>query len=43
MQTKVAALYYVRGGKVAKLVAYFDRDHAFAELGLAPEARSQQS
>jgi len=26
-----------RAGKVVKLVNYFDRDHAFAGLGLTPE------
>jgi ketosteroid isomerase-like protein len=32
-----AGLFHIRGGKVTKLVIYFDREHAFADLGLAPE------
>jgi ketosteroid isomerase-like protein len=40
VQAKVAAVYHVRDGKVVRLVAYFDRDRAFADLGLPPEGRS---
>lgn len=36
-----ATLFHVRDGQVIKLVVYFDREHALADLGLAPEARSQ--
>jgi ketosteroid isomerase-like protein len=32
-----ALLFHVRDGKVDRLVAYFDYEHAFADLGLAPE------
>jgi ketosteroid isomerase-like protein len=37
---KGANLFHVRGGKVTKLVCYFEREHALAELGLASEANS---
>jgi hypothetical protein len=41
--TKGASLFHLRGGKVARLVQYFDRERALADLGLAPEAGSQHS
>jgi ketosteroid isomerase-like protein len=34
MQAKATALYYVREGKVTRLVHYWDRDRALADLGL---------
>jgi ketosteroid isomerase-like protein len=34
MQAKGAGLFHVRGGKVTRLVHYFDRDRALADLGL---------
>jgi ketosteroid isomerase-like protein len=37
MGGKGANLFYLRGGKVTKIAAYFDRDRAFADLGLTPE------
>ena len=34
MGPKAAALFHVRHDKVTRLVAYFDRDRAFSDLGL---------
>jgi SnoaL-like protein len=33
-----AALFHVRSGKVTKLIIYWNRDRAFADVGLSPEA-----
>jgi ketosteroid isomerase-like protein len=33
--TKGANVFHIREGKATKLVAYFDRERAFADLGLA--------
>jgi ketosteroid isomerase-like protein len=36
-----ANLFHVRGGNVTKFVLYWDRDRAFADLGLTPESGSR--
>jgi ketosteroid isomerase-like protein len=40
MPWQAANLFHLRGGKVTRLVIYFDRAHALADLGLASETRS---
>jgi hypothetical protein len=34
-QTKGAALFHLSGGKVTRVVAYLDREHALADLSLS--------
>ena len=41
ISAKTAILFHFRDGKVAKLALYWDRDHAYSDLGLAPEASSR--
>jgi ketosteroid isomerase-like protein len=43
LRSKGAHLFHIRHGNVIRLVAYRDRDHALADLGLAPEADSKRS
>ena len=37
MQTKNAALFHVRDGKVTRFVAYWNRERALADLGLSEQ------
>jgi ketosteroid isomerase-like protein len=37
-QRSVANFFEIRDGRVTRLVIYFDRERAFAHLGLTPEA-----
>lgn len=43
MRTRGASLFHFRGGKVTRLVLYFDGERALADVGLAQEADSPGS
>ena len=43
MRSEGAALFHLRGGKVRRLVVYWDRERGLADLGLAPEPGSPGS
>jgi ketosteroid isomerase-like protein len=43
IQANAAHLYHFRAGKVTKFISYFDRERAFADLGLPSEADSSGS
>jgi ketosteroid isomerase-like protein len=34
LRAKTATLFHIQAGKVTRLVVYFERDEAFADLGL---------
>jgi hypothetical protein len=43
LMTEGANMLHLRDGKVVRLVLYWHRDHALADLGLAPETGSANS
>jgi ketosteroid isomerase-like protein len=43
VHAKTAHVFHIQDGKVMKVIVYFDRQHALADLGLPSEAGSQRS
>jgi ketosteroid isomerase-like protein len=43
MRAQAAVLFHVRDGKVTRLVGFFDRERALADLGLPSEAGSPRT
>jgi ketosteroid isomerase-like protein len=42
ISAKTAVLFHFRGGKVTRLVLYWDRNRAYSDLGFAPKASSSE-
>jgi hypothetical protein len=43
MATKGAVLFHIRRGQVTRIVLYFDRKRALADLGITSESRPSRS
>jgi len=42
MQAKAASLFHVSGGKVTRLIIYWNRERAFADLGLPSDTHARE-